>query len=433
MKRCSITTTVCFAIAMSTAQAGEPGTPTPAVTSATGIAFHVEAQTATINQSGSDLATVQCDDLSITLTHGPMSTTIASPPFVLVDLDSGEYAYKATCLIDRERKVIEGTIDVAAGTVAKINHVFAFESEVMEAPIETVVINARPIAIDPAATTTSTRLIYTIGDDLDAKPCELTVLADLSYLTSKGIHQNVDALRFTDLGIWSIAAAYTPRPWLTLGAKTEVLATAPATMNLRTLQSASASLSYSISSSLALNLAGQWHAGLAPTKDVISAGADLTWRKHRRRFLKTEVTLGGQTVTHRSAPEFGGTRTSVLATASADVQICWGNCDQRYGATWLGFDSTIPLFNSNARSMFVGSNPNSSLGFHLGSFARINDTFDLYTALAWGNRGDAIVPPSEFGTLSGGFDQFTITIGAVFHFYMEAKQSGHGFDDALRL
>jgi hypothetical protein len=141
----------------------------------------------------------------------------------------------------------------------------------------------------------------------------------------------------------------------------------------------------------------------------------------------------GEFVTHRAAPEFGDTRTSVLATASADVQVCWGNCDQRYGATWFGFDSTIPLFNSNARSMFVGSKPNSSLGFHLGSFARINDTFDLYTALAWGNRGDAIVPPSEFGTLSGGFDQFTITIGAVFHFYMEAKQSGHGFDDALRL
>jgi hypothetical protein len=240
-------------------------------------------------------------------------------------------------------------------------------------------------------------------------------------------------LKFTDLGIWSIAAAYTPRRWLTFGAKVEALATAPATMHLNVLQSASGSLSYAVGPSLALNIAGQWHTGLSPTKDVIEAGADITWRKHRRRFLKTEVMLGGQSVTHRAASDVGGTRTSVLATASADVQVCWGNCDKRYGATWLGFDSTIPLYCSKSQSMLVGSKPNSSLGFHAGSFARVNDTFDLYAALGWGNRGDAIEPPSEFGTLSGGFDQFKITVGAVFHFFLEGNPSGHGLDDAKRL
>ena len=82
------------------------------------------------------------------------------------------------------------------------------------------------------------------------------------------------------------------------------------------------------------------------------------------------------------------------------------------------------LFNSNARSLFVGPEPNSSLGFHLGSFARINDTFDLYWALAWSNRDDAIVPHSEFGTQAGGFDQFTITIGAVFGSIQALRRAG---------
>jgi hypothetical protein len=404
----------------------------------TGVIFSGNAHITTRQKQGIKEATETCGSLNVKLRRGPMTASKNdSSDVAFVELGEGQYAYEAQCTAvvngSGQNKIAQGNTTITNGAMPTVNLVFEFEddqSNVIAPPSRQ---EDRELLTVMGGSSRGDSYFDSKGDDLDRKSRELTILADLGYLTSRGNHQNISALRFTDLGIWSLAASYTPRRRLTVAGKVEALATAPATMELGTLQAAGGSIAYAMSPHVAFDLSGHWRAGIAQTKSVLDGGAGIIWRKQQRKFLKTEVSVGGLAINHRAAAVDGGNRTSALASVSADIQLCWANCSDRFGATWIGFDSTIPVYNSKPNAMVVGSKPNSSLGFHIGSYARVNDSFDLYASLNWINRGDLEVPRSEFGTLSGGFDQVQISMGAVFHFYFDKKTTGHGVDDVMGL
>ena len=414
--------------------------PTAAALPATGVSFRV-SQRLTLRTSvaaandGSDSAdnsaqqpdvtairdvvTISpCELVTINLKRGNLRASNSSEDALLSfsDLTPGPYTYEVECR-SREHGAgsVKGTVEIAANSMVEI-------------PI-TVDISGRDRSNDNVFSGSMGEVISISsgspdqkGGDLDSKTRDLTILANLGYVTSRETHQGIAPLAFTDLGVWSIAAAFTPERRLTFGGKVAGLAKSPATLDARVIQNAGATLSYAFGRHLAASAGGQWQAGWDTTRSVINAGGGITWRKQHAEFVKTEFSVGAEGVMHRGAA-LDGNRTSTFATGTAEVQLCWNSCDRRYGASWFGFDAAIPLTHSNDAANLVGAKPNSALGFHVGSFMRVNDSFDLFADVAWHDRGDAAAIKTEFGTLLGGFDQIQLSLGAIFYFHFgKAKQ-----------
>ncbi|MCP4443957.1 MAG: hypothetical protein GY811_01245, partial [Myxococcales bacterium] len=332
----------------------------------------------------------------------------------------GTYSYVAECRNSRiGRGFAKGQVDVVSGTMTKL-------------PL-TIDVTAHALIVDAVNISVSSSSMGTVdqkGGDLDSKTRDLTILANLGYVTSADTHQSVAPLAFTDLGVWSIAAAFTPERRLTFGGKVVGLAKGPASLDASVIQNAGADVSYAFGKHLAASAGGQWQAGLDTTRSVVNAGGVVTWRKQHAEFVKTEFSLGGAGVMHRGT-SMDGNRTSTFATGSAEVQLCWNNCYRRFGATWFGFDAAIPLSHSDKGAALVGAKPNSALGFHVGSFMRVNKTFDLFAEVAWRDRGDTEAIETELGTLLGGFDQIQMSLGAIFYFSF-GKEKARSDSDYVR-
>lgn len=385
----------------------------------TGISFRVSQRLtikkpATAPAATDDVVTISpCDAVTVKLKRGSMRADNASSDALVSfsDLAPGPYAYEVHCTnYVHGNASVDGRVEIVAGTMAEVPIVVDIAGRVP----------TREVSFSGAAMAESIALhagsIDQKGGDLDSKTRDLTILANLGYVTSRDTHQGIAPLAFTDLGVWSIAAAFTPERRLTFGGKVAGLAKSPAVLDARVIQNAGANVSYAFGRHLAASAGGQWQAGWDTTRSVINGGGGVTWRKQHAEFVKTEFSVGAEGVMHRGTA-LEGNRTSAFATGSAEVQLCWNDCRRRFGATWFGFDAAIPLSHSNASSDLVGAKPNSALGFHVGSFMRVNDTFDLFADVAWHDRGDAGAIKTEFGTLLGGFDQIQMSLGAIFYFH----------------
>ncbi len=399
--------------------------PTAAALPITGISFRV-SQRLTIKKSVTAPATTNevvtispCDAVTVNLRRGSMRADNESSDALVSfsDLAPGPYAYEVHCTnYVHGNASVDGSVEIVAGTMAVVPVVVDITGRVQ----------TRDVSLSGAAMGESIAIHIGTpdqkGGDLNSKTRDLTILANLGYVTSRDTHQGIAPLAFTDLGVWSIAAAFTPERRLTFGGKVAGLAKSPATLDARVIQNAGANLSYAFGRHLAASAGGQWQAGWDTTRSVINAGGGITWRKQHAEFVKTEFNVGAEGVMHRGAA-LDGNRTSTFATGTAEVQLCWNSCDRRYGASWFGFDAAIPLTHSNDAANLVGAKPNSALGFHVGSFMRVNDSFDLFADVAWHDRGDAAAIKTEFGTLLGGFDQIQLSLGAIFYFHFgKAKQ-----------
>lgn len=370
-------------------------------------------------------ATIEpCPAVTVELKRGVLTASNQSSDAQVSfsDLPAGTYSYSVRCENgDFNGKPSRGTVEVTTGTLTPVDL--------------TIEATRQPTSFDyhgyGETITIRSGSADQKGGELDSKSRDLTVLADLGYITSRGSHQGVDALAFTDLGVWSLAAALTPQRRLTFGAKVAGLSKSPVAVDGQVLQLAGGDISYAFAPHLAVQAAAQWRAGLGATRAVIDAGAGVTWRQQHAQFVKTEFSVGVQSLTHRN--QMAPNLTSGFVTGSAEVQLCWNDCRRRFGASWFGFDAAIPVAHSNSKLDLVGAKPNNALGFHVGSFMRVNDRFDLFADVAWHDRGEAAAPTTEAGTLLGGFDQLQLSLGAIFYFHTGKHAADHSRDYVLAL
>lgn len=406
--------------------------------SITGLIFRVnqqiteKAQTAPEPGAGTATATAtapstleSCQAVSVELTRGALNARNNSSDAQLTfsDLPPGPYRYTVRCQSEGvASQPSHGTVEVVANKLTPVD--ITVEAKRYSNVGSTFELTGAAISIRGGSPDQK-------GGELDSKSRDLTVLADLGYITSRGAHQGVDELAFTDLGVWSLAAALTPQRRLTFGAKVAGLTKSPVAVDGNVLQLAGGDISYAFAPHLAVQAAAQWRTGLGATRAVIDAGAGVTWRQQHAEFVKTEFSLGVQSLTHRTA--MASNLTSGFVTGSAEVQLCWNDCRRRFGASWFGFDAAIPVAHSNSKLDLVGAKPNSALGFHVGSFMRVNSRFDLFADVAWHDRGESAAPKTEAGTLLGGFDQLQLSLGAIFYFHTGKHAADHSRDYVLAL
>lgn len=375
-----------------------------------GLTFRVTQRTTGATAGGSAATSDgDCLMVSVRLTRGRLSAANSANDAVVTfsDLPPGRYDYTVHCSTTTGASgSLTSAVEVLEGTMTPVVLSIGIVEPVRTAGTESIVLSAG--RVDQK------------GGELDSAVRELTLLTELGYVTSRGTHQGVAPLGFTDLGVWSVAGSLTPGRRLSIGAKLVGLAKTPATVDSSVLQSAAGDVSYAFHPHLAIGVGGRWRTGLGSVRDIADGGVAITWRDQHSEFVKTEFSVGSEVVAERGT---GGdpTRTSVLATASAELQLCWNDCRRRFGASWVGFDAELPLHHSAPELELIGAKPNSSLGFHIGSFMRVNKTFDLFADVAWRDRGDAGQPRTELGTLLGGFDQVQLSLGAIFYFHLGSK------------
>src|SRR4029079_6914982 len=94
----------------------------------------------------------------------------------------------------------------------------------------------------------------------------------------------------------------------------------------------------------------------------------------------------------------------VETAASGEFQLCWNECSQHNGATWLGIDIGIPVYHhpGDATEMDpMQIDPRTRLGLTVGSFFAVNETWDFYGTLSWIDRGDPDVPSTQLPIIDG--------------------------------
>ena len=387
-----------------------------------------KAEPATSPAEGS---VVTCSRVEISLSIGRLSVKNDSHDarVSFSDLPPGTYGYTATChAAAHHHGIVRGTVAVESDGPAMVE----LDVKVPLTPYDISgggTYDSQLIVPQGASFGTSIGTPDQIGGDLDGKVRDLTVLTSVGYVTSRASHQGIDALAITDLGIWNLAASFTPERRLSFSGSLTGLAKTPYGLDTRTLQGATGAIAYAFHKHLALGGWAGWSPGLAGTKDVRSAGLGVTWRKRQSEFVKTEFRLGATGLQIRPDGDGSSPRGVAQLDASAELQLCWNTCEQRYGATSIGFDAGIPIYHSDADSGAVGSNLDASLGFHIGNFMRISKTFDVYLDVAWRDRGDRRDASTELPVLVGGFDQLQMSLGAIFYFGFGASTVGAGERD----
>jgi hypothetical protein len=266
------------------------------------------------------------------------------------------------------------------------------------------------------------------SDDLVADARELEISSQMVFVTSgAAMTAGVPELLFTDVGLWRTDVAYNPLPRLRLAGSVELLAKQPSTIDEPFFQAAGLGVQFNTSARTALTLGVDVGSMMGDSGNHGGVGLGFQGRKRMNEIVSWEGRVGvGATQLWFDADteepfwfaEAGG---------SGEVQICWGPCERRFGATWFGIDLAVPVYHhpdgADARTG-LELDPHTRLGFTTGSFARISKHWDMFVSVSWVDRGDVEKPETQLPILDGGFDQVQLGLGLTAHWRLEACKPG---------
>ena len=260
------------------------------------------------------------------------------------------------------------------------------------------------------------------SDDQVATARELEVGSQMVFVTSRAAMTGVPELFFTDVGLWRTNVGYVALPRLKVSAGVEFLAKQPATIDEDFFQNAGLTIQFNTSARTALTLGFDFGSMLGDTGMHGSVGLGLEGRKRMNEFMSWEGRVGAGATNLWFDADTEDAFWFAEAGGSGEVQVCWGPCDRRFGATWFGIDLAVPVVHRpdgpDGRTG-LELDPHTRLGVTMGSFARVSKHWDLVVTVAWVDRGDAEKPETQLPVLDGGFDQVQFGVGLMTHWRLE--------------
>lgn len=293
---------------------------------------------------------------------------------------------------------------------------------------------------DPAASVTTAESAGTDvrrqgSDELVSSEREMEIGSEMVFVTSRSAMAGVPQLYFTDLGLWRSRVAITPLPRLRIVAAVTLLPKQPATLDEPFWQSAALGVRFNLTGRIAVGIDGRIGVLIAGAGYHGSVGPAVQARRRMNEFISWEGRLGlSATKLWPSQPTDQQFWFAEVA-GSGEMQLCWGRCEQRNGATWLGIDVAVPVFHRPAEIDLMDPlalDPRTRLGLVLGSFFSITKLWAMYATLAWVDRGDPAVPATQLPILDGGFDQVQLGLGLIMHWSLESCRPGDYSDPSCR-
>jgi hypothetical protein len=248
------------------------------------------------------------------------------------------------------------------------------------------------------------------ADDIVSPDAELEASSELVFVTSRGAMAGVPELFFTDVGLWRTRVAYSPMGRVRLTGGVGFVAKQPSTIDEPFWQNAGLGFQFHTSKRSAVGLDLELGQLLADSGQHGGVGLHFQARKRMNEFVSWEGRLGAS-ATNLWLEEPEGDFWFAEAGASGEFQVCWGPCQYRYGATWLGISLGVPVAHRDTERL----DPHTRLGLSVGTFVGVSKHWDMLVTLTWVDRGDAENPTTQLPILDGGFDQVQLAFGLIAH------------------
>jgi Ca-activated chloride channel homolog len=245
---------------------------------------------------------------------------------------------------------------------------------------------------------------------------EVEVATSLTLLTSRGNGAEVAPLRFTDVALWNLnlSASFIPRMRLSIG--NTVLAKQTETLNERLWQSTGAQIAFNTSASSAAALSAKLGSLLGRSGYYGAVGLSWSTRKRMNQWMSWEGGLHGGVTSLSFKSDAPTSPWFAELGASAQMQVCFGECERRYGAAWLGFDFNRSIVHRPKDTSAVNAiDPRTTLNIEIGTFFRVTKVWDMSFSAGWSDRGDLAKPATQLPILDGGFDQLRLSVGLIAH------------------
>jgi hypothetical protein len=287
-----------------------------------------------------------------------------------------------------------------------------------------------PRALGDAEVTVSGGSARGVSQDYVVMPPGAELTGTMRFITSPAVpgFGNEEALRFSDLALFTMGGRYSLLTKLEVSAAVSFLAKQPSSTDEKPWQSVAVGLRSPLGKQVALAINGSGghlidHQG-AWTAESIT----LQWRKPIERILLFDVSGGleGIGITARDAPSAFITEVSVNTSALLrEPHGHWGS--------WIGIGYALPV---NVRgtdpTTDLKIDPQPRLDFKIGTVISMKQ-WDLFAELAVVDRGDLSNPATRLPVLEGGFDQRQILFGVTRHIDTKKRRgSGDAYEMAAR-
>jgi hypothetical protein len=236
------------------------------------------------------------------------------------------------------------------------------------------------------------------------------------------------ALKFSDVGLFSLAGRWSLVSKLEVSAGVTLLPKQPSFTDEKPWQSVSAGLRSPLGKKAALALSGSGGHLLGHQGMWTQTGLSLEWRKPISEFLDFGVTGGADGVA-LSAPH---AKSAFLTEVSVATNALFREPSGHWGS-WIGISYALPVAaRGDDPTTGMKLDPQPRLDFRIGTVLAVVDQWDLFAEFAVIDRGDLSNPATRLPILEGGFDQRQVMFGVTRH--LQGSKNRPSYDgDALQV
>jgi hypothetical protein len=221
-----------------------------------------------------------------------------------------------------------------------------------------------------------------------------------------------EAMKFSDLALWSVGGRWAIYPRLELSLEASFLAKQPSFTDEKPWQSIGGAIRSSLSRHAALQVTAAGghligHEGMW-TKEALL----LQWRKPIARVMQFDIAAGvdGASLSAPRAPSAYIAEVALMTSALfREPSGHWGG--------WVGLGYAVPVAYRGADpTTGMSVDPQPRLDFRIGTVLSLVKNWDLFAELAIIDRGDMENPATRLPIMDGGFDQQQVILGVTRHF-----------------
>lgn len=311
---------------------------------------------------------------------------------------------------------MQGKLHWAFLAVASLGGTAAAEVDVAPSPIM-----SEGLALKDSGSPRGVAQDYLVG------PSGGELTGSMRFITSPSVpgFGNEEALRFSDLALFTVGGRYSLFSKLEISAAASFLAKQPSVTDEKPWQSVALGLRSPIGKRTALAINGSGGHLIGHQGAWTAESITLQWRKPIEEILTFDVSGGLEGIGITAKNSTSAFVTEVAVNGSALFREPHGH----WGA-WLSLGYAIPVnVHGTDPTTNLEIDPQPRLDFRIGTVISLN-RWDLFVEAAVVDRGDLSNPATRLPVLDGGFDQRQILFGVTRH--LERKKR-RGSDDAYEM
>ena len=281
-------------------------------------------------------------------------------------------------------------------------------------------VDVAPSPLTSAASIETSGSARGVSQDYMVMPSGGELTGSMRFITSQKVSGfgNDEALRFSDLALFTVGGRYSLLTKLELSAAASFLAKQPSATDERPWQSIALGIRSPLGKRVALAINGSGGHLIDHQGQWFAQSIALQWRKPLEKLVQFEVSGGleGLGLDAKGSPSAFITELAVNGSALfREPRGHWGS--------WIGIGYAIPV---NVHGTDPTTNrevdPQPRLDFRIGTVISLN-RWDLFAEFAVVDRGDLSNPATRLPVIEGGFDQRQLLFGVTRH--LESTKMRH--------